>query len=144
MNINTVVFSGRLTSDPEIREIGQTQKVNVRLVNNRVYFKKDGDKKKKEEEATFIDVVAWGPRAKAFSFLSKGDECGVEGYLRFESWDKDGVRQSKVVIEAEKIHFGRSKGGAKDESVAKNKEEVQTVNEKLNYGPTANDDDVPF
>ena len=120
MGINRIVYGGRLAADPIINEVGDTKVAKLKLISNRVYFKGKGNNKEKCEEVCSMNVEIWGGRAKAAEYLSKGDACTVDGYIKENNWeDKDGNKRYDKIIRAEEIEFGKKKGengGSKKEA----------------------------
>lgn len=112
MNINSVVLTGNLTKDPELRTTGSgTSVTTLRLaVNERV--KRDGDW---QERAMYFDVVVWGNQAEnAAKYLEKGRPVAVKGRLSWREWtDKDDNKRQSVEVTAETVQFlGRGDGGS--------------------------------
>jgi len=108
---NRVVLMGNLTRDPELRYIPSGTAVSEigLAVNDRV-------KKNDQwvEEVNFIDVTLWGRTAEVASeYLSKGSNILIEGRLKYDTWEKDGQKRSKLRVIAEKMQMvgGRSGGG---------------------------------
>ena len=101
---NTVVLTGNLTRDPELRYTPKGVAVaNVGLASNRKY--RQGDDLK--DEACFIDVTVFGSTAEAVAkHLDKGRKVLVEGRLRFHSWETEGgQKRSKLDVIAERVNF---------------------------------------
>ena len=101
---NTVVLTGNLTRDPELRYTPKGVAVaNVGLASNRKY--RQGDDLK--DEACFIDVTVFGSTAEAVAkHLDKGRKVLVEGRLRFHSWETEGgQKRSKLAVIAERVNF---------------------------------------
>ena len=101
---NTVVLTGNLTRDPELRYTPKGVAVaNIGLASNRKY--RQGDNLK--DEVCFVDVTAFGATAEAVAkYLDKGRKVLVEGRLRFKSWETEvGQRRSKVDVIAERVNF---------------------------------------
>ena len=101
---NTVVLTGNLTRDPELRYTPKGVAVaNIGLASNRKY--RQGDDLK--DEVCFVDVTAFGTTAEAVAkYLDKGRKVLVEGRLRFKSWETEvGQRRSKVDVIAERVNF---------------------------------------
>jgi single-strand DNA-binding protein len=105
-DINTIIISGRLTSDPELRHTSKGDAVaNFRLASNRASKDSLGNK---ADETTFIEVIAWKQLAEIVTkHVHKGDRIAVTGGLRFEEWsDKaTGVKRTKHQIRATDITF---------------------------------------
>ena len=101
---NSVVLTGNLTRDPELRHTPSGVAVaNVGLASNRKY--KQGDDIK--DEVCFVDVTVFGSTAVAVAeHLNKGRKVLVEGRLRFHSWEtEDGQKRSKLGVIANRVNF---------------------------------------
>lgn len=106
MNLNLIHLLGRLTADPELRALPSgVAIVTFGVATNRVYYDKEG---KKQEEATFHNVVAFGKTAETVTqYLKKGRLVFVQGMIRHRSWeDKDKVKHYRVEVVADRIQFG--------------------------------------
>lgn len=116
-SINQVILLGNLTRDPEVRQIPSGQSVcSFSLALNRSYKGSDGEW---QEATDFIDIVAWGPLGERVAqYLSKGRRCLVQGRLQSRSWEQDGVKRSKVEVNASDVTFldGPRIGGSDDSS----------------------------
>ena len=111
MYINKVLLFGNLTRDPELRALLSGMNVcSFSIATNRVYIGKDG---KKQEQADFHNIVVFGRQADTVhQYLKKGSSAFVEGRLQTRSWDKDGQKQYRTEIVAERVQFGpRGSGG---------------------------------
>jgi len=110
-DINRVVLVGRLTRDAELMYTNSgfaLCKFSI-AVNRR---RKSGDQW--IEEGNFFDISIWGRRGEALnSYLVKGTQVAVEGQLRQDRWEQDGVKRSKVVVEATNIQLLGGRGEAR-------------------------------
>jgi single-strand DNA-binding protein len=104
-NLNRVMLIGRLTRDPETKSLQSGMTVtSFGLAVNRSYRKKDSDEM--VEETTFIDVEAWGKTGETFArYMKKGRQAYIEGRLKFDSWEKDGQKRSKLTVVMEEFQF---------------------------------------
>ena len=95
MAINNVTISGNLTSDPVLRGKDDFHALSFSVaVNDRV---KNGDEW--VDRPNYIDCVCFGKRAQSLNqFLAKGMKVAVQGKLRQSSWEKDGVKRSKIEV----------------------------------------------
>lgn len=110
MSINNVFLVGNITRDPEKRKAGETPLIQFGIAVNE--YRKEG-----EQYTNFFDVTVFGNRAvKLADMLHKGQKVVVEGRLRYESWEKDGQKRSKVSITANNVEFMSAK--PKDEEPA--------------------------
>lgn len=99
--MNLVVLKGNLARDPELRKINpasgkSTSVVNFTVAVSREYTKADGSS---DKITTFVPCEAWDSGAETIaSSFAKGDLVMLEGSLRNDSWEKDGVRHSSMKI----------------------------------------------
>jgi len=102
-DINSVILVGRLTRDAELMYTSSgIPLTKMSLASNR--RRKQGDQW--VDEAHFFDVNCWGKRAEALSpYLKKGQQLAIQGQLRQDRWEQDGVKRSKVVIEADNLQL---------------------------------------
>lgn len=113
---NCVILVGNLTRDVELRYLQSgTAVADIGLaVNERV--KKGNDW---VDEANFFDVTLFGKTAEiAAQYLNRGSNVLVSGRLKFEQWEKDGQKRSKVKVIADKMQMLGSKqsGGQSQQS----------------------------
>ena len=110
MYINKAFLFGNLTRDPELRALPSGVNVcNFSVATNRVYRDKDG---KKQEQADFHNVVVFGRQADIVAqYLKKGRSVFVEGRIQTRSWEKDGQKQYRTEVVAERVQFGPNPGG---------------------------------
>ena len=113
-SFNKVILIGNLTRDPQLAYLpSQTPVVEFGLASNRKYKKQDGTL---GEDTCFVDCQMFGKRAEVINqYLKKGDPLFVEGRLKFDSWEKDGQKRSKLRVFVESFEFlgkgGGSQGG---------------------------------
>lgn len=145
-SLNKVFIIGNLTRDPEVRYLPSGAAVaDIRLAANRRFKTQQGEDK---EETCYVNVSAWGRQAETCGqYLSKGSPVLVEGRLRYEEWEKDGQKNSRISITAERVQFmgsprssseyGDSPDGGGDRAPSSNNQGGASD------GP-ADDDDLPF
>jgi single-strand DNA-binding protein len=99
MYINKAMLYGNLTRDPEMRALPSGGNVcSFSIATNRVYKKADGSR---AEEVSYHNVVVFGRTAE------------IEGRLQTRSWDKDGQKQYRTEVVADRVQFGpRPTGGS--------------------------------
>lgn len=100
MSLNTVVISGRLATEPDIKATGSGVTIGkVSIAVNEFY--------KGKEKAHFFNAVAFGKTAEILrDHTQKGTLIGVEGTLKQERWEtKEGGKRSKVVIYINRIEI---------------------------------------
>jgi len=107
LNLNHVTLAGNLTRDPELRQVGAEKVVaNTSIAINRRW--KDPATGEQREEATFVDIEAWGRTAELMGqYLKKGSPAYIEGRLRLEAWDdkESGQKRSRMKVVADTVQF---------------------------------------
>ena len=98
--MNIVILKGNLARDPELRVVGtgdkQTSVVNFTVATSREYTKNNVEK---DKITSFINCEAWDSGAEVIGeSFKKGDLVLVEGSLRNDSWEKDGVKHSTLKV----------------------------------------------
>ena len=107
-SINRVTLVGNLGMDPEIRTTQQGKAVGEFSVATSYGM---GDK----EETEWHKIVVWEKTAEACAkFLKKGSSVYVEGRIKTESYEKDGVKKYITKIIANEVKFlgGKADGAA--------------------------------
>jgi single-strand DNA-binding protein len=154
MYINKVILYGNLTRDPELKAIPSgTHVASFGIATNRVY--KDA-KGARQEASDFHNIVVFGKQAEtAAQYLKKGQGVFIEGRLQTRSWEKDGQKQYRTEIVADRVQFGPKSGGSaggyqsKDQGGAiagdEESEPPRAPKGEIAY-PTEeiNPDDIPF
>ena len=138
--INSVIISGRLTRDVDLRYIPNgTAVAKLSLAFDRSY-QKNGEW---QQETSYIDVVVWSKRGEQCAeSLHKGSPVLVEGHLRTRSYVDSNNQNRKITeVVANKISFLEKTGFADDqepESAGK------TGFPTEDHADNITDDDVPF
>lgn len=132
-NINSVVLTGNLTKDPELRATtGGTDVATLRVaVNGR---KKNGQGEW-VDDPNFFDVTAFGGQARTCGeYLKKGSPIAVAGRLDWREWEaKDGSKRSAIQVIANDVQFLPGK---------RRDDEPQPVAEGEEFKSSG--DDIPF
>jgi single-strand DNA-binding protein len=98
--MNITLLKGNLARDPELRIVNtsgkQTSVVNFTVAVSREYTKNSGEK---DKITSFINCEAWDTGAEVIAeSFKKGDLVMIEGSLRNDSWEKDGVKHSSLKV----------------------------------------------
>ena len=111
MFLNKAMIFGNLTRDPEMKALPSGMNVtSFSLATNRVYNDRDG---KKQEQVEYHNIAVFGRQAETSAqYLKKGASAYVEGRIQTRSWEKDGVKQYRTEVVAERVQFGPKGGGA--------------------------------
>ena len=123
--MNLIVLKGNLARDPDLRSITtgnrDTSVVNFTVAVSREYRKSDGTT---DKNTTFVNCEAWDSGAEAIaSNFKKGDLVMLEGSLRNDNWEKDGVKHSSMKVRVS--NFGKIQKTKK--SSAKTEDEAVTA-----------------
>ena len=104
LELNKVFLIGNLTQDPEVRSLQSGMPVaEIRIAVNRRYKDRDGQPK---EDTLFIQEESWNRLADfCKDWLKKGQRVFVEGRLKMDAWEKDGVKHSRIKVQADRIQF---------------------------------------
>ena len=106
--LNNIVLAGNVVKDPATRSTPTGKSVStLRLaVNNPL----------NDKEVLFIDVDTWDKQAEFVGkHVKKGSSVSVVGRLKMDEWMKDGNKQSKYLVIADRVNFI---GGKKKEDNA--------------------------
>ena len=105
MSINTIVISGNLTRDPELRATaGGTSVLAVPLAYDE--RRKNPQTGAWEDAPQYVDCTVFGNRANGLAgCLAKGDKVCVKGRLHWSQWERDDERRTKHEIVVEEIEL---------------------------------------
>ena len=108
--MNVVLLVGNLGKDPEMRYTPAGKAVvSATLATNRRYTNAAGEK---VNESDWHNLELWGNSAEAFAtHAKKGAKISVEGRIKYEQWEADGVKHYKTKIVVTNWEFA---GGAKN------------------------------
>ena len=118
MSMNRVYLAGNLTRDPALRKTpGGLSVTDLSVAANEERTTREG---KKVKQTCFADVAVWGKQAEACGAqLKKGSPVLVEGKLQFQQWEsKEGQKRSRLLIQADRVHFMSPTGATPAASVA--------------------------
>jgi len=106
-SLAVITLVGRLTRDAEVKYTAGGDPICSFAVATDSRVKKGGEW---IEEPSFWDVDLWGKRGESVSqFLTKGKQVAVSGSARIDTWEKDGMKHSKVRINANDVQLLGSK-----------------------------------
>ncbi len=106
MNLNKTFVLGRLTRDPESRNLPSGQTVtSFSVATDRFFTDKSGQK---QQQAEFHNIVLFGKLADiASQYLFKGSLVLIEGRLQTRSWqDPTGIKKYKTEIVGQALQLG--------------------------------------
>lgn len=90
-SVNQVILLGRLTRDVEVKSTSSGKSVATASMAV----------DKGQDQTAFFDVTAWDKLAEILGkYTKKGSKILVQGRLDQQTWEKDGQKNSKVVVVA--------------------------------------------
>jgi single-strand DNA-binding protein len=96
--MNTVILTGNLASDVELREFGEDKRLAT--------FRLAVDRPSRTDEADFFRIAVWDQQAQLCAdYLAKGRKIGVEGRLRYRTWEDGDEKRSSVEVVAYRVEF---------------------------------------
>lgn len=140
--MNNVVLIGRLTKDPELRYIpdSQTAVATFTLAVDRPFSK--------EKQADFIRIVVYGKQAENCErYLNKGRLTGVQGRIQTGSYkNKDGATVYTTDVIAERVEFLEwgDKGTSKESFGFEKQDPKGEMSIPEGFQALDDDDDIPF
>jgi len=143
-DINRVTIVGRLTRDPELRQLpGGTSVLQMGVAVNGRQRDEAGNW---TDKPNFFDVKVFGNQADMLAnHLSKGRRIGVDGRLDWSSWEaQDGGKRSKVEIVAQSVQFLDSRGEGGEPGGGGNQFVPAGATQGSDADFSGADDDIPF
>jgi single-strand DNA-binding protein len=132
--VNKVILVGNLGADPELRYTASgTAVAKFRIATSERFTDREGNR---QERTEWHRIVAWRKLAEICGqYLAKGKQVYIEGKIRNDTWEKDGVKQYSYEIVADNmVMLGGAGRGPERES-------------EPPFGPPPGgtpEDDIPF
>jgi single-strand DNA-binding protein len=153
-DLSIAVLVGRLTRDSELKYTNAGQAVANFSVATSTRRKK-GDEW--VDEPSFWDIELWGKQAEGINqYLTKGKQVAIEGSMRQDRWDQDGVQRMKVKVNANTVQLlgggqgngnqGGGGGGGQPPEGQQSGDQHRRQHPPAQPGPPSDDftDDIPF
>lgn len=136
MSVNKVILVGNLGKDPEVRYFQNGDGVaNFTLATSKSWKDKDTGEKKTQTE--WHNIVAFrGLVDVCKKYLHKGDKVYIEGSLKTDKYEKDGVNHYTTKIILDNLQMLGNKPST--EGAYDNASPMPQIEDK------AFDDDIPF
>ena len=151
--INKVILVGNLGKDPEVKYLDANKVVaTLALATSERYTDKNGNK---VENTEWHNLEMWDGLAKvAEKYLNKGSMIYVEGRLKTDMYEKDGIKRYSTKIRVSTMNMlGKAGGGnnagggspAAEQQTSAPAKEVEKHNEAaIESIIDEGDDDLPF
>ncbi len=99
-SVNKVILVGNVGSDPDVRTTGSGVKLaRLSLATN---WRTGGEEP--EERTDWHRITLWGRLAQvAEEYVARGDRLFVEGYLQYDSYERDGVTIPTAEVRAREM-----------------------------------------
>lgn len=136
--INSVVLTGRLTTNPEFKTTPNGVSVtSFSIAVDRRY------RSNEDRQTDFINIVAWRQTAEFIChYFAKGSLIGIEGAIQTRRYqDKDGNNRTAFEVVANQVHFLESKRNNEQED---NNESIPGNTNTGDFTAIDTDDDLPF
>jgi single-strand DNA-binding protein len=139
MSVNKVILVGNVGKDPEVKTISEGVKVaSFSLATTEKGFTAQNGTVI-PDKTEWHNIVAWKGLAEiSEKWIKKGSQLYVEGKLKTEMYEKDGVKHYNTKIVAENMRML----GKKEEGTQESKAEPMPTQEPS--CPTHGEDDLPF
>lgn len=124
--MNRVLLLGKLAYDPEMKKTHS----GLSVCNMSVSTMEPGLRKTEGQAQPHFEyhrVVAWGKTAESCGrYLKKGSDVFIEGKIRTDTYEKDGVKHKITKVHVDNIKFLATDKPAREEVQEKIQEEDDT------------------
>jgi single-strand DNA-binding protein len=112
--VNKVILVGNLGADPEVRYTADgTAVCKFRIATTEKFKDRQGNM---QERTEWHRIVAWRKLAEICGqYLSKGKQVYIEGKLRNDTWEQEGVKRYSYEIVADTMQMLGGPGGRMQE-----------------------------
>jgi single-strand DNA-binding protein len=149
--INKVILVGHLGKDPEVKYLDKDRAVaNFSIATNDRYTDKNGNR---VDTTEWHNIEMWDGLAKvAEKYLKKGSLIYVEGKLKTDEWEKDGIKRYTTRIRVNTMNMLDKAAGEVNQNSATISSEpaaavkqIEEQNEAAIHSIIDNaEDDLPF
>ncbi len=102
--VNKVILVGNLGADPELRYTASgTAVAKFRIATSETFTDRQGSR---QERTEWHRITAWGKLAEICGqYLSKGRMVYIEGRIRSDTWEQEGVKRYSYEIVADTMRM---------------------------------------
>lgn len=145
--VNKVILVGNLGADPDVRYTPSGSCIcEIRIATSESW--KDKQTGEQQERTEWHRITFFGKLGEiAGEYLKKGSQVYVEGKLRTDEYEKDGVKKysTKVIADEMQMLGGKPNDSARQESTPRSKPPQEPARQPAPAGTdTFVDDDIPF
>jgi single-strand DNA-binding protein len=106
MGYQRVLILGNVTNDPDIRTVGENEVAKFAMAVNGY-----------KDSVEYFDLEWWNPNG-AMAYVMKGVPVFVEGEIRTDKWEKDGIKRQAKVVKIRTLQLLGSKKSAPEPDFA--------------------------
>lgn len=130
--MNRVCITGNLTREPELRSTSSgTAVLNFGVAVNERRFNQQSQQW--EDYAHFVDCVLFGKRAESLQrYMHRGDRVGIDGKLRYSSWESNGQKHSKLEVVVDDVDLLGGKRST-DQQATQQGEPADVYNDDITF-----------
>lgn len=138
--INKVILVGNLGNDPELRQMPSGGAVtNISVATSESW--KDKTSGEQQERTEWHRVVFFNRLAEIVAeYLKKGSKVYIEGQLRTQKYEKDGVTHYSTDVIAREMQMLDSNGGGQSQQQSQPQQQAP----QQQAAASGSDDDIPF
>lgn len=101
--MNKVILVGAIGQNAEVKDAGSTKVARFSLATNKRWKDKEGNKK---EQTEWHNIECWDKLADiAEKYFLKGTKLAIEGELKTDKYEKDGITQYRTKIVLKEFEF---------------------------------------
>jgi len=143
--LNKVTLIGNLGGDPDVRHMPNGNAVTTVSIATTMRWK-DRDTKERKEATEWHRVVFFNRLAEVVAeYLRKGSKIHVEGRLRTQKWEKDGIeRYTTEIIATDMIMLDSKSEGLGSSASSGSSGSKGGAGQASAQTPADQYDDVPF
>ena len=110
-SVNKIFLLGNCGQEPQVKVFDNGDSITTfSLATSDQWTDKQGEKR---ESTEWFTCVAYRQLAKiAADFVKKGSKVFVEGRIKTRSWEKEGVKQYRTEVVADRVQFGPKGSGS--------------------------------
>jgi single-strand DNA-binding protein len=139
---NNISFIGNIGNDPELKQVGQTDLLELNVANNMGF----GDRR----TTNWFRCSIWGKRAVSLQpILGKGKQVFVTGQLTLREYtNRDGEKRTSADVRVSDLEIISRPGDGQQSSESQGSYSSSNSNSSATSTPAAstpeNDEDMPF
>ena len=142
LQMNVIILVGRLTRDPNVRYLSETQQAVAKFS---IAIDRGKDRSGKDLGADFPKIICFGKQAELVEkYLGKGMQVGIQGRLQTRSIEnRDGKKIYITEVAADRVEFLNSRTKKDYQIAAFVRDAVKTL-ETPEWGSDVTFDEIPF